>query len=268
MISESRRALILKEIDDRGSVSVVELAARLDVSEMTIRRDLTDLEKEGVIRRVHGGAVSARGRSYEPPFMLRETENQEAKSRIGEMAAALVADGDSIALDIGSTTLQVARHLLGRRNLTVLTSSLNIANLLLGQPDVRLILTGGIVRLGEASLIGELAQYAYQNLFVDRLFLSVGAIDGQSGLTEYNWDDALVKQAMIRSAKEVILVADSSKFDRVAFARVAPLSVLHQIVTDRAPTGALLDTINQLRLVVHIAEENSDPHQDTLEEEI
>lgn len=263
-ILESRRALILKELDDRGSVSVVELAARLDVSEMTIRRDLTDLEKDGVIRRVHGGAVSARGRSYEPPLMLREIENQDAKARIGERAAALIADGDSIALDIGTTTLQVARNLIGRRNLTVLTSSLNIANLLLGQPDVRLILSGGVVRLGEASLVGELAHYTYQNLFVDRLFLSVGAVDAASGLTEYNWDDALVKQAMIRSAKEVILVADATKFDRVAFARVAPLSVVHQLVTDRAPEGPLLEAINALRMVVHIAGEDGPSDLDLL----
>jgi DeoR/GlpR family transcriptional regulator of sugar metabolism len=239
MASEDRHTFILRQIEDRGSVSVVDLASQLGVSEMTIRRDLTDLEKEGGIRRVHGGAVGARGRSYEPPLILREAENQDAKVRIGKMAASLVAEGDSIALDIGSTTLEIARHLVGRRNLTVVTSSLHIATLIYTEPEIRLILTGGIVRHGESSMIGDLARHAYQALHVDRLFLAVAAVDAEAGLTEYNWDDALVKQAMIESAKEVILVADSSKFDRVAFARVAPLGAVHQIVTDRAPSGAL-----------------------------
>jgi DeoR family transcriptional regulator, fructose operon transcriptional repressor len=253
MSSDNRRTIILKELEDGGPVTVVDLASRLGVSEMTIRRDLADLEKEGGIRRIHGGAVNARGRSYEPPLALRENENQPAKRKIGKAAASLIADGESIALDIGSTTLQIARNLVGRHNLTVLTSSLHIANLLYSQPDIRLILSGGMVRLGEASLIGDLARYAYQNLYVDRLFLGVGAIDAQSGLTEYNWEDALVKQAMIGSAKEVILVADASKFDRVAFARVASLNNVHQIVTDRAPTGELLEAFNRIGIFIHVA---------------
>lgn len=253
MGNENRRTLIIQEIEDRGSVSVVDLAERMHVSEMTIRRDLTDLEREGIVRRVHGGAVSARGRSYEPPLRLRSTEHQDAKEQIGRIAAELVADGDSIALDIGTTTMELARHLVGRRNLTVLTCSLHIANLLLGQPDIRLILSGGIIRPGEASLVGDLAQHAYKNLFVDRLFLGVGAVDLQAGLTEYNWDDALVKQAMIRSAKEVILLTDSSKFNRVAFAGVAPLSVVHQIVTDRNLDAEMSARLTQLGIVVHIA---------------
>ncbi len=253
-VQEARRATILKEIEDRGSTSVSDLAERLGVSEMTIRRDLSELEREGVIRRVHGGAVSARGRSYEPPMLLRAVENQEAKRRIGQTAAELVADGDSLALDVGTTTLEIARHLLGRRNLTVVTSSLHIANLLFGQPQIRLILSGGIIRAGEASLVGDLAHHTYQNLFVDRLFLGVGGVDLQAGLTEYNWDDALVKQAMIRSAKEVILVADHSKFNQVAFAAVGPLSVVHQVVTDTPFPPQYSQVFYRLGIVVHFAE--------------
>jgi DeoR/GlpR family transcriptional regulator of sugar metabolism len=147
---------------------------------------------------------------------------------------------------------------VGRRNLTIITSSLHIANLFYNLPDIRLIVSGGIVRLGEASLIGDLAKYSYQNLSVDRLLLGVGGIDVQSGLTEYNWDDALVKQAMIASAKEVILVADASKFNRVAFARVAPLNIVHQIVTDRPPTGELLETFNRLGILIHSAGEEDE----------
>jgi DeoR/GlpR family transcriptional regulator of sugar metabolism len=253
MGNEQRQTYILKTIEDRGSVSVVDLAGRLEVSEMTIRRDLTVLERAGLVRRVHGGAVSARGRSYEPPLILRAGENQEAKDRIGAEAAALVADGDSIALDVGSTTLEVARHLVNRRNLTVVTSSLQIANLMAAQSGIRVILSGGILRQGESSLVGDLAWHAYHNLFVDRLFLGVGGIDLQAGLTEYNWDDALVKQAMVRSAKEIIVVADQSKFGKVAFASISPLSVVHQVVTDQLPPNGLLAEFTRMGIVLHVA---------------
>jgi len=119
---------------------------------MTIRRDLIDLEKEGLVRRVPGGAVSSRGRSFEPSLLLRAGAHGDSKECIGAQAAQLVEDGDRLALDVGTTPLEAARHLLGRRNLTIITPSLNIATLLLNQPDMRLILPGGIVRPGEFSL--------------------------------------------------------------------------------------------------------------------
>jgi DeoR/GlpR family transcriptional regulator of sugar metabolism len=253
MNTETRRAFILGEIETRGSVSVANLAERLAVSEMTIRRDLTGLKKEGLVRRVHGGAVSARGRGFEPPLLLRINEHIEAKRRIGARAAELVADGDSIALDVGTTSLEVARNLLGRRNLTLITPNLHIANLFLNQVDNRLIVPGGILRPGEASLTGNLTQYAFQQLFIDRLFLGVGGIEAEVGLTEYNWEDALVKQAMIRSAKEVILVADASKFGRVVFAAVAPLDAIHILVTDQFPPPPLATCLKEAGVIVHVA---------------
>ncbi|HAF62221.1 MAG TPA: DeoR/GlpR transcriptional regulator [Anaerolineaceae bacterium] len=258
MISEDRTAFILKEIEDRGSVNVVNLAQRLDVSEMTIRRDLVSLEKEGLIRRVHGGAISARGRSYEPSLVLRETQNREEKALIGRIAASLVADGDCIALDIGSTTLQVAINLIGRRNLTVITPSLQIANALANQPDIRLIIPGGIVRHGELSLIGDLTRRSLEGLFIDRLFLGVGAIDSEHGLTEYNWDDALVKKEMVQNAKEVILVADPSKFEKVAFASVAPLNAIHMLVTTQLPPTPLQEALQKDGVLIMTGDEEDD----------
>lgn len=254
MISEERTTLILKEVEAQGSVMVADLAQRLNVSEMTIRRDLVDLEKEGLVRRVHGGAVSARGRSFEPALLARESEKRAEKAAIGKTAANLVADGDSIALDIGTTILQVALNLIGRHNLTVITPSLQIANTLANQPDIRLILPGGIVRQGELSLTGDLARRSLETFFVDRLFLAVGAIDSQHGLTEYNWEDALVKQAMIRNAKEVILVADAGKFEKVAFARVASLNAIHKLVTDQAPPPALQEALDKAAVSILLPE--------------
>jgi DeoR/GlpR family transcriptional regulator of sugar metabolism len=252
-LRESRHSYILQEIESCGSVSVVELAKNLNVSKMTIRRDLIELEKEGLIRRVHGGAVSAHGRSYEPPFLLRSTEASEAKQKIGACAAKMVVEGDSIALDVGTTTLEVAKNLIERRNLTIITPSLRIANLLFNQPGIRLILPGGIVRPGEASLVGDLTRLAFQELFVDRLFLGIGCIDSEVGLTEYNWDDALVKRAMIKSAKEVILVADSSKFDKVAFVHVASFNQIHKLVTDAPPPEHLARRLIEAKVKVVVA---------------
>ncbi|MBW7886032.1 MAG: DeoR/GlpR transcriptional regulator [Caldilineaceae bacterium] len=260
-LPEHRRTFILKRIEDRGSVTVVELAQQLDVSPMTIRRDLLELEQEGALRRVHGGAVNARGRSYEPLYHTRAGVMQAEKERIGRLAAELVADGDSLALDIGTTTLEVARCLLGRRNLTIVTPSLHITNLFLGQADLRLIVAGGIVRPEEGSMIGELARLAFERLHVDRLFLGVACIDAAYGLSEYNWDDALVKQAMIASAKEVVVVADSQKFGKVAFAHVAGFGQVHKLVTDRPPPEPLMAQLQAAGVSVLVAgaEEACDP---------
>lgn len=252
-LPDHRRSLIIKAVEDRGSATVQDLADRLQVSMMTIRRDLVELEREGAIRRVHGGAVSARGRAYEPLFHLRATVMPEAKTQIGKVAAELVIDGDSIALDVGTTTIEVARALVGKRNLTIVTPSLHVANLFLNQSDTRLIVTGGIARSVEGSLVGELTAYAFRQLHVDRLFLGVACIDATLGMTEYNWEDAIVKQQMIAAAKEVIVVADSAKFAKVAFAHVANFSQVHRIVTDRVPPPELLKAIENAGIALHVA---------------
>ncbi len=254
-IPESRRAHILQAVENQGSVTVADLARDLNVSDMTIRRDLVELEKEHLLRRIHGGAVSSAGRAYEPPLALRSAQASEAKQRIGCAAARLVAEGDTIALDVGSTTLEVAKNLVGHRNLTILTPSLHIAGLFLNQPDVRLILPGGIVRQGEASLVGGLATRVFEEVFVDRLFLGVACIDAQAGLTEYNWDDTLVKQAMLQGAKEIIALADSSKFGQVAFARICRFNAIHKLVTDRRPPEPILKKLNEAQVKIIIADE-------------
>lgn len=252
-VPEQRRTLILKTLEERGSVSVVDLAERLAVSMMTIRRDLMELEKEGVLRRVHGGAVSARGRAYEPVFPRRTDVMSAEKARIGRAAVQMISDGDTVALDVGTTALEVARSLVGRQNVTVITPSLHVANELLGQPGVRLVVSGGIARPVEGSLIGELARHAFKRLFVDRLFLGVASIDAGHGISESNWDDALIKQAMISSAKEVVVVADSSKFRRVAFAHVADFAQVHRLITDSEPPEEIRQALEDAGVQITIA---------------
>ncbi len=245
MLAEERRQHILVLLEQKGAVTVAELCERFGVSEMTVRRDLAALERRGLLRRVHGGAVNARGRSYEPPFLVRSGQYVEEKRRIADAAVQMIHEGDSIALDVGTTTLEIAKRLEGVHNLTVITPSLHIANVLANLPHARLILTGGILRPGELSLIGHLAERVFQELYVDKLFLGVGGLDLEAGLTEYNLEDAQVKRAMLRSAKECIVVTDSSKLGRVAFAAVAPISAMDVLITDRGADPEILSRLEE-----------------------
>lgn len=249
---EYRHKYIIEEIEKRGSVTVLKLAAALDVSDMTIRRDLNELEKIGLIRRIHGGAVNARGRGYEPPLALRSVENKPIKERIGRYAAELVAEGDSIALDIGSTTFEVAAGLQETRNITIITPSIPIASLFFDRSDIRLILPGGMIRPGETSLIGHIAQRTLKDLFVDRLFLGVGAVDSAAGLTEYNMDDTSIKQIMIQNAKQVVVVADSSKFQKIAFTFICSFEYIHHFITNEPPPKSLMAALKEHEVNIHV----------------
>jgi DeoR/GlpR family transcriptional regulator of sugar metabolism len=253
-----RQKLILDLINREHRVTVEELCEQFAVSEMTIRRDLRVLEQEGLLKRTHGGAVSNLGRSYEPPLLIRAAENTAAKVAIGRKAAEMVRDGHSIALDIGTTTLEIVRALHDKHNLTILTASLPIAceiasTFPLGS-DIRLILTGGIVRAGELSLIGDIATHTYSHLHVDVAFIGAGGIHLEEGLTEYNLEDTQVKQVLIRTAQEKVLVADSSKFGRATFASICPLSAIDTVVTDSSIEPDIVRALRDRHIRVVIAE--------------
>lgn len=224
--------MVLELLDARGEVTVAELSARAGVSEMTVRRDLGALERHGALKRVHGGAITAVSRSYEPPFAVRAKRRIEVKETLGRLAADLVSDGESLVLDVGTTTLEVARALKGRRNITILTPNLWAADVLADEPGIRLMVTGGMVRPGERSLVGDLAERAFGELRFDTFFMGVGGIDERAGLTEFNLDDARVKRAALASARRCVVMADASKLGKVAFARICPLERVDVIVTE------------------------------------
>lgn len=248
-----RHQLILRQLELDGRVSVSELSGRAGVSEMTIRRDLEALEQTGALSRVHGGAVPAQSRSYEPPFALRVTQNVEAKRRIGKAAATLLHDGETAILDAGTTTLEIARALRGRRNLRILALSLHIADLLADEPGLTVMVAGGIARPGERSLIGSLAERAFEDLSFDTLFLTVGGVDLRHGLSEYNLDDAAVKRAAFASSRRRIAVADASKLGKAAFARIAAIEELDVLVTDSDASPPFLDAIRSTGVEVVVA---------------
>lgn len=232
MDTKKRRLEILELLDERGNIRVTDLSLIFDVSEMTVRRDLEFLEKEGSIKRVRGGAVTAVSRSYEPPFALRAARNVEAKAKIGRVAAAQVSEGDTVILDVGTTTLAVAEALKDRRNITVVTSSLRIAWLLADKPDLRVIVVGGAVRTGERSLVGSIASRTFEDFYCDLMFMGVGGIDLEAGFTEFNIEDATVKQKAMKQSQRVMVVANSSKLGKIAFARVAGVDEVDALITD------------------------------------
>ncbi len=250
----NRYKTIIKAVEVQGTVKVSELAKQLGVTEATIRRDLTQLESQGFVKRVHGGGINVRGRSYEPTLTLRSTVHAEEKQRIAKCAANLVNEGDFIALDVGSTTFELASCLLSMSNITVITPSLMIAALLVNNPDIHLIIPGGVVRPGETSMIGELSHRAFEIFHIDKLFLGVGGIHPSVGLTEYNWDDTLIKQSMLKAAKQVIALADTSKFDRIATVKIDRLDSLDILVTNHFPSKALGDALERANVKIIVAE--------------
>jgi DeoR/GlpR family transcriptional regulator of sugar metabolism len=248
--AHERHDLILKRLEEQSSITVSGLAQELNVSEMTVRRDLELLEASGSLTRVHGGAVPSQSRSYEPPFASRSVRSVEAKQRIGRAAANLVRDGETLILDAGTTTLEIARALHGRRNLRVMALSLHIAAELVDEPALNVLLPGGVCRPGERSFIGSTAEQVLRGFSFDTLFLTVGGVSAASGITEYNLDDAAVKRAAFANSRRRIAVTDSSKLGKIAFARICALEELDMLITDNSAPAALVAEFRRLGLEV------------------
>jgi DeoR/GlpR family transcriptional regulator of sugar metabolism len=232
MLNLERRSKILVLLEELGKVSVSDLSNRFNISEVTIRNDLRDLHLRGLVQRAHGGAVRLETVSIDQSLQVKAGLHANEKRRIGSAAAALVQDGESIILDSGTTTQQIARHLKTKRGLKVITNGLNIATELMGAPDVQVIMLGGIVRQNSGSVVGQFAEEMLEQLFADKLFLAVDAFDLEFGLSTPNLEESVVNQAMARIAKEKILVADSSKFGKRSLSRIFSLSDLDRIITD------------------------------------
>lgn len=235
---KDRHVKTLEVLGEHSEVTVAELSQTTGVSEMTVRRDLDELERQGLLKRVHGGATRVVSRSYEPAYALRASRNVEAKARIGRRAAALLSEGETLVIDVGSTALALAQA-LEDVPLTVVTPSLRVANLLADKPSIRLIIAGGLLRPGEQSLVGPLAERAFEDLRCDTAFVGGGGIEITTGLTEYNLDDAHIKRVTLDSCRRCVVLADASKIGAIAFARVCPLSRVHTLVTDESDEETL-----------------------------
>lgn len=232
MLANQRREKILELLREDGSAKVVNLSRIFKVSEVTIRHDLEKLEKDGLVTREHGGAYLKEVENLVRNFALINQSNLDKKAVIGKHAAGLIEEGDTIILDSGSTTTEVAKQLVGRKNLTVITNALNIALILGAEPDIEMIMTGGEFKPPTLSLTGQKAADFLLDVHVDKLFLATAGISLRSGLTYPSLSDIVVKKAMIDAADTVYLVADSTKIGKGALASLGALSLIDFIITD------------------------------------
>jgi DeoR family transcriptional regulator, glycerol-3-phosphate regulon repressor len=236
-MAEHRYEEILRDLRRDGRVAVATLAAGLSVSEETVRRDLAELERRGLLRRVHGGAVQPR-LDQEQPLIERGKHNTRNKARVGELAETLLTDGMSIFLDTGTTTLAFARRLIGK-NITVTTNSLDIA-LLLGQSLPRVNLTPGTLRTKDNALVGYETISYVGRYFYDMAFMGIGGCDIALGWMDYEEHESTLRQAMRGRARRRVMLADFGKFDRQAYLKTFGLEEPLTVVCDRAPPSHFL----------------------------
>ncbi|MFD7641424.1 DeoR/GlpR family DNA-binding transcription regulator [Kitasatospora sp. NPDC059795] len=234
MNTAERHTLIAQAVRDAGSATVLELAELTGASEMTVRRDLDALAAQGALERFRGGARTLLLRGEEPPFALRAREAVDAKRRIAAAVCALVADGETVLLDSGTTCVEVAR-LLRERPVTVMPLSLPAVHVFGDAPGpATLLVPGGQPRATEGALTGPLALASISALRFDTVVLGCCGLSAADGLTAYDLDDATVKKAAMAAARRTIVAADSGKLGRTAFAHVGPVGLLHTVVTDTA----------------------------------
>ncbi|GGN29151.1 DeoR/GlpR family DNA-binding transcription regulator [Deinococcus daejeonensis] len=250
---EGRRSEIVALVRQHGELSVTELSGLLGVSEVTVRSDLSALAQAGHVRRTRGRVSLPLDLRREAPLETSMREFAAAKRRIGQAAAALVRSGDTVFLDVGSTTSEVARALSpSLQDVTVVTNGLNIALLLERLPGVRVIVTGGTLRPLQHSLVSPYALDVLRHIHADRLFLGCNGVHPASGVTNANHEEAEVKRLMAEQAREVVVVADHRKLGVVSRAFISPLDRVTTLITDRAatpPPPDVLDAVKDVRVV-------------------
>lgn len=243
--NERRAQVILQELLRAGKVTVGPLAKRLKVSTATIRRDLSELEGRGLLRRSHGGAVTIQPLLYEPfrhtsNYQEQERQRIAEKRRIGLVAAEFVGDGDFLAIGAGTTATQVARSISLRKGLTVLTNAINVAMELSHRDDLKVIVTGGFLSGDWFALVGPGAIQSVGEIFADKVFVGVDGIHPEHGLTTNYPDQATIHRAMLRQARRRIVVADHRKLGAIASALICPLDGVDVLITDKGATAEAL----------------------------
>jgi DeoR/GlpR family transcriptional regulator of sugar metabolism len=232
LLAEPRRMKILEWLQEEGSARVRDLSVAFAVSEATIRQDLERLDTDGYVVREHGGAYLKSVPQQVQSMSLHHLTNMDRKKRIGRAAAALVGNGDTIILDSGSTTTEIANSLTGHQNLNVITNAINIALLLGALPSMSVHLSGGLFKAPTLSVTGEKSGDFFEGIFAEKLFLATAAVSFEAGLTFPAMADLYVKRAMIKAASKVYLVADSSKIGRTSFSSLGPIDLIGGFITD------------------------------------
>jgi DeoR family transcriptional regulator of aga operon len=227
-----RRVIIVDKLDKEGQVDVNSLSKELGVSEVTIRNDLSRLEQKNMLVRARGGAFKIERVGLDFTLSDKKGYHFEEKKKIGKEAAALIEEGDTIILDSGTTTMEISKNLSKLGDLTIITNALNVANQLAEYENANVIIPGGALRKASLSLVGATAEESFKNYFCDKLFLAVDGFNTLHGLSTPNVEEAHLNRIMIKIAKQVIVVTDSSKFHKRSFAFIAPISAVDIVVTD------------------------------------
>lgn len=250
MLAIERKNAILETLQKEQRVLVAELSQEYGVTEETIRRDLDKLEKEGFVKKTYGGAVLNENSNIEMPLRTREKTNRKEKQTIAKLVASMIEEGDSIILDSSSTSLMVAQELKERKNLTVITNSLEVLIEFSKSKGVRVISTGGILKGSSLSLMGKNAEKTLENFYVDKAIVSCEGLDLKKGVTDSEETDADIKKSMISRSKKLILAADSTKFGKVSFAKVLDFRKGDILVTDTLPDDVWKQHLAEIGVIV------------------
>jgi len=256
MLDVERRQQIVDFIEQHSGATVDELRRHFAVSEATVRRDLLQLSKRGLIERAHGGAGPRRHRhpqgTPEPPLLKRAALHAEAKQRIGSAAAAHVHDGDTIIIASGTTTAEMIPHLAERRKLTVITNALNVALRLAPFSQISVIILGGMLRHSELSMLGLIMENALENLRADKLFIGTPAVHVDYGFSADDMAEVRSDQVLLSVAREVTVLADHTKFGKIATMRVAPIKRVQRVITDGGVAEDQVATLRDQGIAVEV----------------
>ena len=248
-----RQKQILALLTRQGRLSVNEIVEQFSISVATARRDLESLASQGKVERVHGGVIAIEQAPPESPILERESEQADEKARIGLSAANLIADKETVFLGSGTTVLEVARQLRNRKNLTVITNSLPVLNALAGAEGITVICLGGMLRDSEMSFIGHITEQALTEVRADKVIMGTRGLSLEHGLTNDYLQETLTDRAILKIGREVILVADHTKVNRVATALLAPLDSMQVFVTDSKADKKFLQALKKQGIDVIVA---------------
>jgi DeoR family transcriptional regulator, aga operon transcriptional repressor len=248
-----RHKQILSMLARRGRLSVAEIVQRFSISEATARRDLQALAALGKAHRVHGGVMAVEAAPPELPILERADEQAARKAHIGRTAANLIVEGEAVFLGSGTTVLEVARHLRDRRNLTVITNSLPVINMLAGRRELTVIGLGGMLRNSELSLIGHITELGLGEIRADKVFMGTRGVSLEHGLTNDYLEETLTDRLILKIGRQVIIVADHTKVNRVSTVLLAPLASMHTFVTDSNADVKFIRALRRRRIQVLLA---------------
>ncbi len=251
-VKADRQLAILAILQRDRTAEVARLSAELGASKVTVRRDLLQLERQGLVRTTRGGALLNQGATYEPDYLVKIGQEREEKERIARAAVAMTEPGDTILLDAGTTTAAIAHALIGLKGVTVISNSLTVANALTRHRGTHFIMIGGVFRDLSQAFVGPQAEDSLRNIRVDRAFVATEAIDAERGLQVPDDRDASIKRAMLQCGRQIVVVADHTKFGLQRLYTFAPWSAVHHLITGHEAPSAALDAVRQHGVAVTV----------------